>query len=115
MEKRDADHADVSSVRMFLVRIRILHRAEAERGDCLRATPKAIYRQLAVRSDDIPSLCERSFTSIEHVETIYRQQNFEAEFTFVSHHDRVSPSLLSHNEPPVADNQTRQKTAALVA
>ncbi|MBA3882209.1 MAG: hypothetical protein H0X73_05675 [Chthoniobacterales bacterium] len=47
-----------------------VHRAEAERGDCLRAAPKAVYRQLAIRPNDIPSLGERSFPPIEHIQAI---------------------------------------------
>src|SRR5712691_471624 len=64
--------------------------------------------------EDIARLADRSFASVENVQAINRQNDFEPQVRFVSHNNRVAPAFFANDEPTIADDQSWEKTTALI-
>src|SRR5260370_22206175 len=87
IEHSYADNSDVLGVAIFLSGVGFANRSETKRRNRLSALSKAFNFQLRLWRHDITGFSNRSFTSVQDIESVDRQNNLKPQIRFVPDHD----------------------------
>src|SRR5262249_50487975 len=93
-EDRDGDHADVARLAL-LAGVRVVDRREAERRDIGERGAETLDARLAERGHDVPALAEVATFAIDHVETVDRDNRFDAIAGRVGDANRVATTVVA--------------------
>src|SRR5260370_42646959 len=87
IEPSCADNSDVLGVGIFPSGEGFANRSETKRRNRLSALSKAFNFQLRLWRHDITGFSNRSFTSVQDIESVDRQNNLKPQIRFVPDHD----------------------------